>query len=191
MSDMTIEQLQADNEALKAKNAELLDELKKARQSRTADTLREQVEALEADKKALQAELKEVKTKDAWETMYTAADINPRMAKFFRSELEEAGLSIDLDDDGEPVIVDDEGRPVPEIEVLKNGVERDTGQLIRPTNPSQIGKLVEPIRERFPEIWPVPRGSGAPGSNGTYPRPKAPEKPEDKQPQPTTQFGIR
>ncbi|MEC9483205.1 MAG: hypothetical protein UMU75_07735 [Halomonas sp.] len=191
MTDMTIDQLQADNEALKAKNAELLDELKKAKASRAKEGLQEKIDALEAENSALKKDMHEIKTRDGWEAVFSNTGVAPGMDKFLRQEMIERGFSLGFDEDGEMVFLNSEGQPIPEVIELENGYLKQTGKNLSPMNREHAMKVTDPIRDQHPSLWPVPKGSGAPGSTGRAFTRNPEPTPEPKKQESAPQFGMK
>lgn len=193
MSDMTIDQLQAENDSLtaelekvKAKNAELLDELKAARKSRAAESFREQVEALEAEKAELQEELR----KHTFEYPVNAAfaEMSPA-GKHFRRAFEEHFDVVQDEEDGKFYIHDKDGNPV--MKEVKQG-KYGTRDVRRELTFAEVQELifVQELKE-LDFFLHKPFGLSAPGSKSTTihrakPEPEAPKKEEKSQ-----QFGIR
>lgn len=191
MSEKTIEQLQADNEALatelekvKAKNAELLGKLKKAQQG--SGEVSERIEALESENESLKAELR-THTFDApvnavFERMSGAGEV-------FRRAFEDYYDIIQDEEEGRFWIHDKEGRPVTKkVKYGKYGVD----EIPREFNEDEVRDIIfETGIKELDFFLPKPKGSGAPGntSSRVTPRPTE-EKPKEEAKQ-STQFGIR
>lgn len=191
MSDMSIEELQAENEALKTKNAELLDELKKAKASRAKEGLQEKIDALEAENGALKKDMHEIKTRDGWEAVYSNAGVAPGMDKFLRQEMTERGFSLGFDESGEMVFLNSEGQPIPEVIELKNGYTKETGRNLSPMEREHVVKVTDPIRDQYASLWPVPKGGGARGNDGRTVTRNPEPKPEPEKQESTPTFGMR
>ncbi|MFI0473456.1 hypothetical protein ACGLWX_12140 [Halomonas sp. HMF6819] len=186
MSEATIEQLQTENEALKTKNAELLDELKRARKSRESDDLKQQVERLEAEKGELSDQLHQL-------------TFEKPISEFFQSVCPAAGalrqtfeqhFDIAQGEDGKFYIHNKDGNPVLKtVKVGQYGEEQHPRELTF----DDLADLVhEQALEDVRYFMPKPTGSGAPGSSRrSAPRPVAnDEKPEEK-PANGPHFGMR
>lgn len=194
MSEVTIEQLQADNENLtselekvKAKNAELLDELKTAKKSRATQELQERAQALEAEKEALQAELK----KHTFDSPVNAVfkDISGA-GSIFRESFEKHFSIIQDEYEGRFWIHDKDGNPVYKtVQQGKYGNKEEPREL---TFYDIRDVIDEHGLEELNYFIPKPKGGGAPGNDGrNYSRPKPvtekPKEPSDNVPN----FGMR
>ncbi|MCE8002722.1 hypothetical protein [Billgrantia ethanolica] len=191
MSDMTIDQLQAENDSLtaelekvKAKNAELLGKLKKAQQGSGESS--ERLEALEAENEGLKTELRKF-TFDA--PVNSIFESISGAGKIFRKAFEEHFDIIQDEEEGRFWIHEKDGSPtLKQVKVGKYGND---------TQPRELsdGEIKDLILERelkeLDYFIPKPVGSGAPGSNGRghyYVKPEPESLRKEEKPQ---QFGIR
>lgn len=186
MSEATVEQLQTENEALKAKNAELLDELKRARKSRESDDLKQQIERLETEKGELADQLHQLTFEKPINEFFqgicpAASALRQTFSQHF---------DIACGEDGKFYIHDKDGNPV--LKTIKVG-QHGEEQCPRELTFNNLAELVdEQELEDVRYFMPKPTGGGARGS--TYrstPRPPAnDEKPEEK-PSAGPHFGMR
>lgn len=194
MSEVTIEQLQADNESLtaelekvKAKNAELLDELKTVKKSRAVESLQEQIQALQTEKSELQEELRQ----HTYEKPLNAAfgEISPA-EKHFRRAFEDYFSVTQDDEDGKFYICDKEGNYL--TKEVKHG-KYGTREVKRELNFSEVSELIYTHELKELDFFlPKPVGFSLPGS-GRYHRqnPSATTDKTKKETKETAQFGIR
>ncbi|WP_322529312.1 hypothetical protein R5R73_07420 [Salinicola sp. LHM] len=184
MSD--IEALQTEIDALKAKNAELLDELKRAKKSRESEGLKEQVEKLEAEKGELADQIHQLTfEKPVNEFFKSVCPAASALRQTFSEHFD-----IARGEDGKFYINDKDGNPtLKAVKVGQHGEEHHPRELT-------FDNLHDLIHERGLEdiryFMPKPTGSGATGS--TYR--SAPRPPDnDNKPQEKTlnrpQLGMR
>tara|TARA_R110000796_G_scaffold251570_1_gene383359 strand:+ start:6538 stop:7101 length:564 start_codon:yes stop_codon:yes gene_type:complete len=187
MSEVTIEQLQTENEALKAKNAELLDELKTAKKSRATQELQERAQALEVEKEALQAELK----KHTFDAPVNAVFKEVSGAgSIFRESFEKHFSIIQDEYEGRFWIHDKDGNPV--YKTVKQGKYGNKEEPRELTFNDIRDVIDEHGLEELDFFLPKPKGTGALGNNGShYSRPapvsEKPKEPSDNVPN----FGMR
>ena len=189
MSDMTIEELQAENEALKTKNAELLDEVKKAKVSRAKEGLQEKIDALEAEKAEMEKRLHYHDVEKPRMDLMNSITPNEHLAG---AAMREILHHYDIGEDG-GLLNKQNGAPVTiEVEIDKYGnVER------QPLSFDEAGINNLYMHGILPSLGSMLNGSkasggGAPGNNGrdTTPRNPEPEKKPEKQ-EPAPAFGMR
>lgn len=169
-----IETLQTENEALKAKNAELLDELKRAKKSRESEGLREQVEKLEAEKGELSDQIHQLTFEKPINDFFK--EVCPASSALRQTFSEH--FDIARGEDGKFYINDKDGNPtLRSVKVGQHGEEHHPRELT-------LGNLQDLAHENeLDDIWfflPRATGGGAPGSR--YPAPPSP-KPSDDKPQ--------
>ena len=183
MSD--IEALQTENEALKAKNAELLDELKRAKKSRESDGLKEQVEKLEAEKGELAGQIHKLTFENPVNEFFKEAC---PAASALRNTFSEH-FDIAKGEDGKFYVMEKDGQPT-----LKkvNAGQHDEDYQPRELTFENLHDLIDERElEDIRYFMPKPTGSGAPGStHRSAPRsPANDEKPQEKATN-RPQFGI-
>lgn len=192
MSEVTIEQLQADNENLtaelekvKAKNAELLGKVKKAQQGSGENS--ERLEALEAENESLKGELR---------TFTYDAPVNAVFKEvsgagsIFRESFEKHFSIIQDDYEGRFWIHDKDGNPV--YKTVKQGKYGNKEEPRELTFNDIRDVIDEHGLEELDFFLPKPKGGGALGSNGRhYSRPvPADDKPKETSDNVPT-FGMR
>ncbi len=153
---MTDSVFQQEITSLRAKNSELLTELRGVKEK-----LREAQEANASNDErftSVQRELIDIKTKEAWAESWQAAGVTPELAKYARQELSH-DLSVDAKGNiiavcklsGEPVTDDRTGELLDAKQVLKDQLEA--------------------LRTTHASFFPRPQGSSAPGNSSSYARP--------------------
>lgn len=162
-------------DALRAKNAELLAEL------RTAKTkLREAEDAYASHGDTLanlRSELTEIKTANLWADSWTAAGVTPDAAKYARQEI---GFDLVIDDDGSIVAKD-----------------KATGETVgdydtqTATDPKEVLKnAFSALRDTHPLFFPRAVGAGATGSTYRGSSHQAPAKEDEPKRKPMA-TGLR
>ena len=187
MSEVTIEQLQTENEALKAKNAELLDELKTDKKSRATHELQERAQALEVEKEALQAELKKHTFDAPVDSIFREIS---GAGSIFRESFEKHFSIIQDEYEGRFWIHDKDGNPVYKtVQQGKYGNREEPRELTF----NDIRDVIQDHSLAELDFFlPKPKGGGALGNNGShYSRPapvsEKPKEPSDNVPT----FGMR
>lgn len=186
MTDMTIDQLQAENESLKAKNAELLDEVKKAKASRAKEGLQEKISALEAEKAELQAELRGYTFEMPVNAIFE--DITPA-GRHFRRAFEEHFDIVQDEETGKFVIYDKDGYLL--TKKVKNG-DYGTKEVARELEHAELQDLIyERGLKDLDHFLPKPKGAGAPGSTGRAFTRNPEPTPEPKKQESAPSFGMK
>lgn len=192
MSELTIEQLQADNENLtselekvKAKNAELLGKVKKAQQGSGENS--ERLEALETENQSLKAELRAFTFDSPVNAVFK--DISGA-GSIFRESFEKHFSIIQDEYEGRFWIHDKDGNPV--YKTVKQGKYGNKEEPRELTFNDIRDVIDEHGLDELDYFIPKPKGTGAPGSNGrNYSRPApADEKPKEASDN-VPSFGMR
>lgn len=192
MSEVTIEQLQADNENLtaelekvKAKNAELLGKVKKAQQG--SGEYSERLEALEAENQSLKSELRAFTFDSPVNAVFKEVS---GAGSIFRESFEKHFNIIQDEYEGRFWIHDKDGNPV--CKTVKQG-KYGNKEEPRELTFNDIRDVIDEYGlEELQFFLPKPIGSGAPGNDGRNYSRAAPaaEKPKEASDNVPT-FGMR
>ncbi|MEH6643910.1 hypothetical protein [Vreelandella glaciei] len=192
MSEVTIEQLQADNESLtaelekvKAKNAELLGKVKKAQQG--SGEYSERLEALEAENQSLKSELRAFTFDAPVNAVFKEVS---GAGSIFRESFEKHFSIIQDEYEGRFWIHDKEGNPI--YKTVKQG-KYGNKEEPRELTFNDIRDVIDEYGlDELGYFIPKPKGTGAPGNDGrNYSRPApAAEKPKEASDNVPT-FGMR
>lgn len=180
MSDKTLEELQTENDALRTKNRELLDELKKAKAKGAHAT--EGTEALQRQVEELKAELRKHTHEGPVDEIFREVS---DFGSIFRKAFEEH-FQIQKGEDGQFYLHEKDGTPI-----TKKGKERrevdgyTTDEYPVALDRYSLGELIHERAEGDPALaelaafLPQPVGAGLQGNSGRTPVPtKKPSEPE-------------
>jgi FtsZ-binding cell division protein ZapB len=185
MSDKTIEELQAENDALREKNKELLGEVKKERQK--ARDLESQAGGESEELEALRDEVRELKLHKPVRELLSKILVVPKYA--MQEVLEE--YKFDLDDDGTVVMQHADGTPVmrtPDKEPMTADGPKSVPVNFDADEVSQY--LASTGKFDHILMGSKASGGGAPGGRGGGPsRETIPS--DDKPDKPKPAFGLR
>ena len=174
VESMDAQQMQQEIQRLRAHSQQLLMDLKDAKTK---------LKALQDSAAAGEAALIELKAAEAWDAVYAEAHFEPAAKKSARTLIP---WTIALAKDGAPIFASKDGKP---IEDMGEAGKKFSNRVRTPTNPEDLRFMVSALRDEFPFLFPVTRGSGAPGSTGNFGRTTPAPAPAPK-PAQTKKFGI-